>query len=53
MKTLLASNILVSIVVAADFYTALTADDVWNTDNYQPTFIDLNHDNTIVGYIHE
>lgn len=53
VKILLANNILVSLIAAADFYASMTADDVWNTENYQPTFLDLNHANTIVGYLHE
>jgi hypothetical protein len=49
IKTLLSNNIMVSIAVDADRYADLTADDIWNTDNYHNPVID--HANTIVGYV--
>ncbi len=48
LKTLLENNIPISISVNADLYQNLTAQDVWNETNYQPT--STNHANTIVGY---
>ncbi len=51
VKTLLANNILVCIIVDANQYTSMTADDVWNTDTYIAE--SLNHANTICGYLHD
>ena len=52
VKTLLANNLLVSIIVDATKYDSMTADDIWNTDTYHAP-LSLNHANTIVGYLHE
>ena len=51
LKTLLANNIMVTIAVDADRYEDLSADDVWDTDNYADVPVyDTNHANTVVGY---
>jgi fibronectin type 3 domain-containing protein len=48
LRTLVANGYLVSISIDANQYSNLTADDIWNTENY--TNPDTNHANTIVGY---
>jgi len=51
LKTLLANNIMVTIAVDADRYEDLSADDVWDTDNYADVPVyNTNHANTVVGY---
>ncbi|WP_367358724.1 hypothetical protein [Mesotoga sp.] len=48
LKSYINAGYLVSISVDAYKYNYLTANDVWNSNNY--TYPNTNHANTIVGY---
>lgn len=49
LKTLLDNNMLITVSVNANYYYNMTADDVWNIDNYNGST--TNHANTMVGYL--